>query len=197
MPDTLTTELEAVNVCLSTIGEAPVNSLTGTLPADVAIAQSVLTEVRRKVCGYGWWFNEELKVQTTLDEDGEIILATNVLRAELTYPVYNIALVQRGTRLYNSYSQTYTFTSAPKLNLVYLLDWSELPEQARQYIMHQAARIFQARVVGAPELDQAASRDEVMALVNLKSADSDARNRNIFNAPNLSTYQRYRYRRPY
>ena len=34
-----TTELESVNTMLSMIGEAPVNSLTGTLPLDGTIAK--------------------------------------------------------------------------------------------------------------------------------------------------------------
>ena len=36
---TRTTELEAVNTILSTIGESPINSLTGTLPVDANIAK--------------------------------------------------------------------------------------------------------------------------------------------------------------
>ena len=33
-----TTELESINIMLAAIGEAPVNSLTGTLPVDVKIS---------------------------------------------------------------------------------------------------------------------------------------------------------------
>lgn len=193
MADTLTTELEAVNVMLGTIGEAPVNSLSGTLPVDVSTAVSVLKEVRRKVLGLGWWFNIDYEVQSTLDGSNNIVLATNVLRADLTYPDPNIILQQRGVKLYNGKTQTYVFTQAPKLTLTYLLDWVELPEQARQYVMHRAARIFQARTVGAPELDTAAGRDELLALADLKHADSDAANHNIFN--NYGMARLYNYRR--
>ena len=41
------TVLEAVNVLLTTIGEAPVNTLTGNQVTDVTIANQVLTEVSR------------------------------------------------------------------------------------------------------------------------------------------------------
>ena len=40
-----TTELEAVNTLLHTIGEAPVNSLTGTLPIDATLASNTITEI--------------------------------------------------------------------------------------------------------------------------------------------------------
>jgi hypothetical protein len=195
MPDTLTSEIEAVNVILSTIGEAPVNTLTGTLPADVNMAVSILKEVRRKVCGQGWYFNKDREVQSSLNGSGHIVLAINVLRAELSYPMYGIQLVQRGVTLYNSFTQSYVFQQAPKLDLTYLLDWSELPEQARQYIMHRAARIFQARTVGAPELDSMATLDERLALVELKSADCDTANYNMFDNPSMAQIFRYRRRR--
>ena len=44
-----TTELEAINIMLAAIGEAPVNSLLGTLPVDVKIAQNLLTEQSKSV----------------------------------------------------------------------------------------------------------------------------------------------------
>ena len=52
-----TTELEAVNIMLAAIGEAPINSLIGTLPVDARIAQSTLTEVNKSVQSEGWSFN--------------------------------------------------------------------------------------------------------------------------------------------
>ena len=54
---TRTTQLEAVNTMLSTIGEAPVNSLTGSLPVDASMAVNILNEVNREVQSAGWKFN--------------------------------------------------------------------------------------------------------------------------------------------
>ncbi len=194
MPDTLTTELEAVNVILGTIGEAPVNSLNGTLPVDVSTAVSILKEVRRKVLEKGWHFNTDEDVQSTLDGDGKVIIAQNVLRAEATIPSWSADYVLRGTQLYDRRNKTYVFTQAPKLNLVYLLDWNELPEQARQYIMHRAARIFQNRTVGSPELESSATRDEMQAKVDLENFESDAANHNIFNSYDMARLHLYRRR---
>ena len=55
-----TTELEAVNIMLAAIGEAPVSKLTGTLPVDVKIAQSTLVEINKAVQAEGWSFNTEI-----------------------------------------------------------------------------------------------------------------------------------------
>jgi hypothetical protein len=46
---TRTSELEAVNTILSTVGEAPLNSLTGSLPVDGTMARNVLNEINREV----------------------------------------------------------------------------------------------------------------------------------------------------
>ena len=43
-----TTELACINIMLA-IGEAPINSLVGTLPVDARVAQSTLTEVNKSV----------------------------------------------------------------------------------------------------------------------------------------------------
>ena len=52
-----TSELEAVNTILSAIGEAPVNSLTGSLPIDATQAQNLLKEISREIQAAGWHFN--------------------------------------------------------------------------------------------------------------------------------------------
>ena len=60
------TELEAVNILLTTIGEAPVNTLTGNQVTDVSIANQVLNEVSREVQSQGWHFNTEQRVYTQI-----------------------------------------------------------------------------------------------------------------------------------
>ena len=45
-----TTELEAVNTMLQTIGESSVTTLSGTLPYEVSVADTILKEVAREIC---------------------------------------------------------------------------------------------------------------------------------------------------
>ena len=69
---TRTTELEAVNTMLSTIGEAPVNSLTGSLPTDASMAKNILNEVNREVQSGGWKFNTSYKSTLSRDTNNKI-----------------------------------------------------------------------------------------------------------------------------
>ena len=76
------TELEAVNILLTTIGEAPVNTLTGNQVTDVTIANQVLTEVSREVQAQGWHFNTEDKVVLSRNEFNQIVVPADVARID-------------------------------------------------------------------------------------------------------------------
>lgn len=58
-----TTELEAVNAMLASIGEAPVASLTGVTDTDVVTAISILRNTAREVQSLGWRFNTEFGLE--------------------------------------------------------------------------------------------------------------------------------------
>ena len=68
MAENSTTELEAVNTLLHSIGEASVNSLTN-LPIDGTQAKNILTEVSREVQATGYHFNKFFDFDF-LDQDG-------------------------------------------------------------------------------------------------------------------------------
>jgi hypothetical protein len=55
--------------------------------------------------------------------------------------------------------------------MTFLLDWEELPEQARRYIAIKAGRVFQARLVGSRELESLIMRDEMYAKARLEETD--------------------------
>lgn len=72
-----TTELEAVNAMLASIGEAPVTDLATATATDVIMAINILRNTAREVQMLGWRFNMEFGLQvkpsdtyTRLDTDG-------------------------------------------------------------------------------------------------------------------------------
>ena len=73
-----TSELESVNTILSSIGEAPVNTLTGTLPIDATQAQSLLKEISREVQSASWHFNSFYDYTLSLDINSKIPLAPSL-----------------------------------------------------------------------------------------------------------------------
>ena len=186
-----TTKLEAVNTMLSTIGEAPVNSLaTGLIDAETA--ETILNNVSREVQTRGWNFNTEYDYTFSPNVDGEIDLPANIIRADLAqslqkYRTSNAEYIQRGSKIYDKSNHTYVIDKDLKLDVVVLLDYELLPEVARSYIALRASRIFQDRVVGDAGLSQLNRTDEAQALQDLKEAESDNGNYNIFD--DYSTYR--------
>ena len=182
-----TTELEAINTILSTIGEAPLNTLTGSLPVDGTIAKNVLSEVAREVQSQGWHFNTHINVTLARDTDNKVPIATNVVRVELDPRKYSKGqydIVQRDSFLYNLAENKDTFDiNFEKVKIVYLLPFNEIPEQAKRYITIRSARIFHDRTLGANTLHKFSVEDEAKALTILKQAESLTGDYSIFDTP--------------
>ena len=184
---TRTTELEAVNTILSTIGEAPLNTLTGSLPVDGTIAKNVLSEVAREVQSQGWHFNTHNKVTLSRNTDNKIPLPNNAVRVEIDpikYTKYSYDIVQRDNLLYNLAKNEETFdTDFDDVTIVYLLKFDEIPEQAKRYITIRSARIFHDRTLGANTIHKFSQEDEAKALSILKQAESLTGDYSIFDTP--------------
>ena len=181
MAITNTTKLEAVNTLLSAVGSSPVSTLSGQQTADAVVAQNILDEVTRDVLSQGWDFNHERKVTMAPNGTNEIALVSTIARIDST-PGYNLDydIVQRGTKLYDRKSHTYTFTESLTCDVIYYMEFDETPEAARRYMMIRAARIFQDRMVGSGNHHTYNMTDEIKALTDLKALESATGDHNIF-----------------
>ena len=182
---TRTTELEAVNTILSTIGEAPLSTLTGSLPVDGTTAKNILNEISREVQSAGWHFNSHYKVDLTRDSNNKVPVGTDVLRVELNnkYDKSSYDVVQRGSYLYNLAKNSETFDQDFTDNtIVYILDFSKLPEQARRYITIRSARVFHDRTLGANTLHKFSSEDEARSLAVMRQAEAHTGDHTIFDS---------------
>ena len=167
-----TTELECINIMLAAIGEAPINSLVGTLPVDARIAQSTLTEVNKSVQSEGWSFNTETDVTLTRDGSNHVNLPSNVLRVDANIHQHpTIDPIQRGLKLYDRQNNKYEFDEDLICTVVYFRDFSEIPEPARYYMNIKAARIFVDRLVSDQGLRTYTQQDEVRARAILMETD--------------------------
>ena len=175
-----TTELECINIMLAAIGEAPVNSLTGTVPVDVRIAQSTLIEVNKQVQSEGWSFNTEIDVTLTRNASNNIVLGTDVLRVDAqTHDHPSINPIQRGLKLYDRKNNRFIFDVDLKCTVVYFRSFDELPEQARSYMTIKAARIFVDRLVSDQSLRTYTQEDEIRARSVLMETDLSNADHNI------------------
>ena len=190
MTTAATTELESINIMLAAIGEAPVNSLTGTLPVDVKLAQSTLTEVNKEVQSEGWSFNTEIDVTLTRDGSNHVSLGTDVIRVDPnTHDHTDIDAIQRGLKLYDRLNNKYEFTKDLICTVVYFRTFEEIPEPARRYITIKAARIFVDRLVSDDGLRTYTQQDEIRARAILMETDLSNADHNLLRGdPSLTSF---------
>ena len=185
---TPTTELQAVNIMLSTIGEAPVNTIEGTTNVDVSVAKSILDETSLALQSEGWNFNTQPKYTVTMDDDSKVPLPSNTLQADAGVDYRYRNLIIRNGYLFDVDNNTDTFTGdLPQLDLVLAQQFEQIPEYARRYITMKAARRFASRFIGDDKLTALIQQDEQEALIAFKQADSRSEDNNILTS-DANTY---------
>ena len=183
------TELEAINIMLASIGEAPINTLTGTLPVDAKLAQNTLSEINKEVQSEGWSFNTEIDVVLTRDSSNNINLAANVISADPNIHHHpDVDAIQRGLKFYDRKNHTFEFEADLKSTVVFLRDFDEIPEPARRYITIKASRVFVDRLVGDEGLRSFLEQDEVRARAILMETDLENGDHNLLRGdPSLTS----------
>lgn len=179
-----TTELEAINIMLSTIGESPINSMAEiSLVVDAVTARQVLKEISLNVQEEGWHFNTERNILLAPDLlNKEIAVPNNCLQCDTTGRDVDRDVAVRGDRLYDRDNHTYFFDGdGVYVDMVLFLDFEELPQAARHYITIRAARVFQQRVVGSETLGAFTEKDEQRARAVLRKFESNTADHNILN----------------
>jgi len=182
LPLVPTTELEAVNVLLSYIGEQPVNSLDTSGISEASIAQNTLHEVSRKIQSQGLNCNTESGYELAVDVNGNVNVPPNVIKLDVT----SSDSVMRGSKLYDKANHTYVFTEAQECDITWFLSFDELPQCVREYVTIRAARIFITKVLGSDTLASLTERDEQEAFLIFRENEIDTGRYSIFDSQDVS-----------
>ena len=167
---------------LSVIGEAPVNSITGTVTTDVSVAKNILDETSMSIQSMGWNFNTHYAYVLTRNTDNKVPLPSNCVQADASAQYRFRNLVIRNGFLYDMDNHTDVFgtnTTLPTVDLVLVQQFEQLPEYARQYIATKSARRFASRFIGDKGITELAGNDEQEALAAFRQADSRSADANM------------------
>lgn len=173
------TKLQAVNIILSNVGQAPITTLDTQNPM-VKLAEGILDEVNNAVQSEGWQFNTEQDYPLTPDNSSEIGIPVNVLRFDQV-PWADTDVTVRNGKLYDKLSHSYVFTDTLYLDVVWYFDFVDLPEVFKQYIAIRAANLFAGRAVGSVEVVKYSEREEANARASCIEFETQQGDFNVFN----------------
>ena len=184
----VSTELDAVNSILMSVGESPVNTLTVQSP-EVAIAQKTLRQVCREIQAEGWSYNTENEYPIDLDTNNQCIIPNNILQLDLNIfqhgKDYNV--VRRSDngvmKVYDKKGHTFPFTNCDKLyfDMIWMIDFEDLPQPFKDLITARASRIASNRMVNNPQSAKLLEIDEASARALALEYETKQGDHNIFN----------------
>lgn len=128
--------LEAINTCLTAIGESRVTSLDTRHPSVDLIKQTLATK-QRLLLERGWWFNIEYEKMYP-DLRGYVPYPADAIAIKSMdgYTIYS----RRNGYLYDNTCNTMEFTGPVNIQVTVNLDFDDLPESAATVITYRAAR---------------------------------------------------------
>ena len=184
----VSTELDAVNSILMSVGETPVNTLTVQSP-EVAIAQKTLRQVCREIQAEGWSYNTENEYPIQLDTNNQCIIPNNVLQLDLNIFQHgkDYDVVRRSDngvmKVYDKKGHTFTFENCSKLyfDIVWMLDFEDLPQAFKDYITIRASRVASNRMVNSAPSAKLLEADEALARASAIEYENRQADHNIFN----------------
>lgn len=157
----MTTQLEAVNTMLRSIGQYKVETIPAGGTSDARMAADVLDEYTRELQTDGYDFNSTEGEELPIDVDGKIPVPLDTIRLNATDGFLRVT--PRSGFLYNLDEQTDVFDAPVKVDRVFQVDFELLPYVLKRYVVIRSSRVFTNRVVGAGELNAYNQEDEVRA----------------------------------
>ena len=183
-PTVAQTKLDAVNLMLASIGQSPVNTLSGSVPKDVSKAIVALDSALREVLTQGWSFNSDTDYEMTPDGTNRIAVPSNALQIDPTsgedYVPRWDTTAPAGLFLYNREKRTFNENSSDvKVDIVWAFEFEQIPQHARQYIATKAARKYQQGIMASAILHQFTRDDESEAYATFRRVEKRQKNFNI------------------
>ena len=183
-------KLSAVNIVLSNIGQAPVTKVDNDNPM-VVMASNTIEEVSNSIQSEGWTFNTERAYPFVPQTDNKIPVPENVLQLDAVY-YSTLETVIRGGFLYDKRAHTFTFDGPLKLDVVWLVEFDDMPDAFKNYVTMRAANLFAGRSVGSTEAVKFGEREEAQARAAMMEYETSQGDYNMLGTDGNQNFRTYR-----
>lgn len=158
------TLLDAINTCLSTLGEARVTSTTVRHPT-VDLIRTTIAMKKTELLERGWWFNTAQATMYPSD------------LGEMEYPVDALSVlgysgemyIPRDGMLFDLDNNTRFFTESKQMQITYDMDFEDLPECAANVVMQRANRAVYSGDLGMDNTVVNMQNNEALNLATLET----------------------------
>ena len=179
----VSTELDAVNQILSSVGQAPVTTLDMQNPEVYTVVET-LRNTSREVQSEGWGFNSEYHVKFTPKADKQIDIPFDVLEIDTDKHVHGDTydVIRKDGKLYDKYHHRFSdreefeFDEDIYCDVIYFRQFNDLPFVFQAHITAKAARKVAVKLIGSGELIQILAADEELtkaAVIQYETRQSD------------------------
>ena len=138
---------EAINICLVTIGERPLEegvSIVGVYEAE--IADVAIEEAKTELLSKGFIFNTDTEWELAPDTSDTITIPYSTLAVDATAvsPDY----IAKDGKLYNKAEHSFQFTDPVKVDIIWNIEFDLLPSHAQTVVVNMAKEKVYTRIVG-------------------------------------------------
>ena len=183
-------KLSAVNIVLSNIGQAPVTKVDNDNPM-VVMASNTIEEVSNSIQSEGWTFNTERAYPFVPQEDKKIRVPENVLQLDALYFSTYETVIRSGF-LYDKRSHSFLFDEILNLDVIWLVEFDDMPDAFKNYVTMRAANLFAGRSVGSTEAVKFGEREEAQARAAMMQYETSQGDYNMLGTNDNQNYKTYR-----
>lgn len=176
---------EAINICLQVIGEQIIEgntSIDGIYEAEQA--DLLIETTKEELLAEGWSFNTDYNWELTPDTNGYIVVNENMIRLDPSD--VGTKAFRKDSKLYNGEDKSYIWEAAVECDIVWNLEFDDLPPIFQQYVTLKAARILYQRLVGDTGMLEVLLKDEQDARLRVMIHEDDVLDYNIFDNNTVS-----------
>lgn len=177
--------LNAINIMLGHINQTPIATLSGSKTSRILIAENLLDAQTRAVQMLSYDFNRLEHYPLYPNEEGEIVLPISVLKVDVCSNFLDgNKYVQRGKRLYNKTKNTYKINRYLEVNIVKEMEFDDLPEPVKWYVVMQASNKFVSQMKDDRNKVAYTEQEVFEAKQTLDEYEAECGNYNILNTYN-------------
>ena len=197
-PTLAMTKLDAVNLMLASIGQSPLNTISGSIPKEGTKAVLALDGALREVLTQGWSFNSD-RNYTLSPSSGKIIVPAGAAWLDPTsgenFTMRWDTAATAGLKVYDNANQSFSgFENDVKFDIIWFFEYEQVPQHVRQYVVNKAARKFQAGLMASQILYEFTREMETESYATFRRLELRTKDFNINrNAP--GAHRRYNPRR--